>query len=201
MCIEHPRGQAPRRERYRSLAAEGHVRIGLNIWGRLPLKLILSPPNFVVLRKICFKHMIKTKSPPPKKVFCQPQTLKPGYGPGSAEIVSAIRMLCFEGHSASRCRTHERGVQPGRRTGAHKNLRGPWTSNIKTEIGNYSKPRLIRIRLIRIFTNTGQNCWYEWFLTFFFINVFGLSGFVNPDLRQYRIKSTLLTSRNPDFCH
>jgi len=32
-----------------------------------------------------------------------PQTLKPGYGPGSAKIVSAIRMFYFEAHSASRC--------------------------------------------------------------------------------------------------
>jgi len=30
------------------------------------------------------------------------QTLKPGYGPGSAQIVSAIRIFCFEGHSALR---------------------------------------------------------------------------------------------------
>jgi len=31
-----------------------------------------------------------------------PLTLKPGYGPDSAKIVSAIRII-FEGHSASRC--------------------------------------------------------------------------------------------------
>jgi len=29
-----------------------------------------------------------------------PQTLKPGYGPGSAKIVSAIRIFCFEGYSS-----------------------------------------------------------------------------------------------------
>jgi len=33
----------------------------------------------------------------------------------------------------------------------------------------------------------------------FFVKIFGLSGFFNPDLRQYRIKSVLFTSRNPDF--
>jgi len=32
-----------------------------------------------------------------------PQTLKPGYGPDSAKIVSVIKIFCFEGHSASRC--------------------------------------------------------------------------------------------------
>jgi len=34
----------------------------------------------------------------------------------------------------------------------------------------------------------------------FFIKIFGLSGFFNLDLRQYRIKSSLFTSRNLDFC-
>jgi len=33
----------------------------------------------------------------------------------------------------------------------------------------------------------------------FLIKIFGLSGFFNPDLQQYRIKSALCTSRNPDF--
>jgi len=31
------------------------------------------------------------------------------------------------------------------------------------------------------------------------MKIFGLSGFFNPDLREYRIKSALFTSRNPDF--
>jgi len=44
-----------------------------------------------------------------------------------------------------------------------------------------------------------QNRWYEWFLTLFFTKIFGLSGFFNPDLRQFRIKSALFISRNPDF--
>ena len=33
----------------------------------------------------------------------------------------------------------------------------------------------------------------------YIIKIFGLSGFFNPDLRQYRMKSALFTSRNPDF--
>ena len=32
-----------------------------------------------------------------------PQALKPGYGPGSVKILSAIRLFCFEVHSVSRC--------------------------------------------------------------------------------------------------
>jgi len=32
-----------------------------------------------------------------------PPKLKTGYGPDSVKIVSAIRIFCFEGHSASRC--------------------------------------------------------------------------------------------------
>jgi len=59
-------------------------------------------PKFVVLRIICLKHMTETKIFPPKNVFCSPN-LKPDYGPDSAKIVSAIRIFCFEGHSASRC--------------------------------------------------------------------------------------------------
>jgi len=60
-------------------------------------------PNFFVLRKICFKHMIKTKNFSPQKCIFPPQTLKPGYVPVSDKIVFAIRIFCFEGHSASRC--------------------------------------------------------------------------------------------------
>ena len=59
-------------------------------------------PNFIVLPKNCFKHMIKTKIFPHKMYFL-PQTLKRGYGPSSAKIVSAIRIFCFEDHSASKC--------------------------------------------------------------------------------------------------
>jgi len=32
-----------------------------DIWGQLPPNLFCDPANFVVLRKICFKHMIKRK--------------------------------------------------------------------------------------------------------------------------------------------
>jgi len=48
--------------------------------GAITPKYFLCPPIFVVVRKICFKHMIKIKIFPPKNVF-SPQTLKPGYGP------------------------------------------------------------------------------------------------------------------------
>jgi len=37
-------------------------------------------------------------------MYFAPQTLKTGYGPGSARIVSAIRIFCVEGHSAIRCK-------------------------------------------------------------------------------------------------
>jgi len=37
-------------------------------------------------------------------MYLAPHTLKPGYGPGSAKIVSANRIFCFEGHLAWRCR-------------------------------------------------------------------------------------------------
>jgi len=72
-----------------------------DIRGQLPQS-FLCPPNCVVLRTICFKHMIKQNLSPLKMYFA-PQTLKPGYGHGSAKIVPAIRTFCFEGHSASRC--------------------------------------------------------------------------------------------------
>jgi len=34
---------------------------------------------------------------------------------------------------------------------------------------------------------------------FFIMKIFGLSGFFNPDLRLYRIKSAFFTSPNPHF--
>jgi len=34
---------------------------------------------------------------------------------------------------------------------------------------------------------------------FIFIKIFGLSEFLNPVLRQFRVKSALFPSRNPDF--
>jgi len=60
--------------------------------GSVTPNLFFALPNFVVLRKICFKHMIKSKIFRLKMYFA-PQTLKPGYGPGYAEIVSAIRIF------------------------------------------------------------------------------------------------------------
>jgi len=38
-------------------------------------------------------------------MYLAPPNLKPGYRPGSAKIVSAIRRFRFECHSASRCST------------------------------------------------------------------------------------------------
>ena len=34
-------------------------------------------------------------------MYFDPQTLKPGYGSASAKIVSAIRIFCFKGNSAT----------------------------------------------------------------------------------------------------
>jgi len=50
--------------------------------------------------------------------------------------------------------------------------------------------------LTQIFAKTE---WYECFLTFFLIKVFGSSGIFNRDLHQQRIKPARFTSRNPDF--
>ena len=71
--------------------------------GAVTQKSFLCTPNFVVLRKICFKHMINIRIFPPQKCILPIQTLKPGYKPGSDKIVSVLRIFCFEGHSASRC--------------------------------------------------------------------------------------------------
>jgi len=61
-------------------------------------KSVVWPQNFVVLRKICFKHMIKSKIFSPKNVFYPPNLKTWLRGSGSAKIVSAIRIFCFEGH-------------------------------------------------------------------------------------------------------
>jgi len=83
-------------------SAQAHRHMG--VFGRmLPPNLFCALPNFVVLRKICFKRMIKTKIFPPKMYFVH-QTLKRGFGRSSAKMVSAIRIFCFKGHSAWRCR-------------------------------------------------------------------------------------------------
>jgi len=55
------------------------------------------PPNFVVPRKICFKHIVKPKILPPQKCIVLHQILKPGYGPAenrtndSCKVFSACR--------------------------------------------------------------------------------------------------------------
>jgi len=71
-------------------------------FGAVTPNLFCALPSFVVLRKICFKHMIKTKIVRLQMYFA-PQTLKPGYGPGSAKIVPEIRIFCFQGHSVPKC--------------------------------------------------------------------------------------------------
>ena len=40
---------------------------------KLPPNIASAPPNFVVIRKFCFKHMILTKISPPKNVCCTPK--------------------------------------------------------------------------------------------------------------------------------
>jgi len=60
--------------------------------GAVTPRSFLCFPNFVVLSKICFKHKINIEIFPPQKCISPLQTLKPGYGPGSAEIVSAIKI-------------------------------------------------------------------------------------------------------------
>jgi len=62
------------------------------IRGQLPLNLFCAPQIL-----LCSETFIA-----PKNAFCSAQTLKPGYGPGFAKIVSEMRIFCFEGHSASR---------------------------------------------------------------------------------------------------
>jgi len=50
-----------------------------------------------VFRKICFLTYNKNKNPSPLKIYFAPSTtLKPGYGPGSAKIVSAMRIFVLK---------------------------------------------------------------------------------------------------------
>ena len=67
------------------------------------------PPNLFCALQLFFCSEIfvcfiwyKQKSFPPKNDF-PPKALQPGYVRDSDKIVSAIRIFCFEGHSASRC--------------------------------------------------------------------------------------------------
>jgi len=61
----------------------------VGIRGQLHPNLFCALPNFAMLRKICVKHIMRTKFFP-LKIYRAPQTLKPGYGPDSAKIVSAL---------------------------------------------------------------------------------------------------------------
>ena len=60
------------------------------------------PPKFCCAQKNVFETYDENKNLSPIQMYLSPQTLKPDYGPDSAKIVSAIRIFCFEGHSASR---------------------------------------------------------------------------------------------------
>ena len=69
--------------------------------GAVTPKSFLWSCKFCCAQKNLFQTHDKKKNLLPKNVF--PPNLKPGFGPGSAKIVSAIRIFCFEGHSVSRC--------------------------------------------------------------------------------------------------
>ena len=70
--------------------------------GQLPPN-ILCPAKFCCAQKNLFQTHDKNQNLSPIKMYFPLITLKPGYGPGSAKIVSAIRIFCFEVHSASKC--------------------------------------------------------------------------------------------------
>ena len=59
------------------------VATGRGIRGQNP-QVFVPLPNFVVSRKICLKHIVKTKILSPKNVF-SPKTLKPDYVPAKNE--------------------------------------------------------------------------------------------------------------------
>jgi len=67
-----------------------------------PPQILFYLPNFAVLRKYCFEHMIKTKIFPPLKCIVSPQTLKPAQGLLLTKLCLQLTYI-FEGHSASRC--------------------------------------------------------------------------------------------------
>jgi len=46
-----------------------HRPVGMGAFGAMP-QIFLCPPNCVVPRKICFKHIMKTKILPSKNIFC-----------------------------------------------------------------------------------------------------------------------------------
>jgi len=57
--------------------------------GAAPLQIFLFPPNFVVHRKIRFKHITK-KNLAPLKMYFAPQNLQPGYGPEYQQQVEHV---------------------------------------------------------------------------------------------------------------
>ena len=44
--------------------------------GSAPLNFFCASPNFLAHRKICFKHIVKAKIVPPKKMYCAPPNLE-----------------------------------------------------------------------------------------------------------------------------
>jgi len=67
------------------------------------LKSFLCLIKFCCAQKNLFQTCDKNRNLSPLKMCFSPKKLKPGYRPGSAKIVSVIRIFCFEGQSASRC--------------------------------------------------------------------------------------------------
>jgi len=73
---------------------------------QLPQIFFFTPQILLCSEKAVLNMLYdKNKNLSPKNVLDLPPILKPGYGPGSTKIVSAIRLFCFEGHSASKCST------------------------------------------------------------------------------------------------
>jgi len=62
--------------------------VGVGHSGAVTPNLFCVSENFVVLRK---------QKSFPLNMYFSPQTLKPGYGPDSAKIVSAIKVFWFDG--------------------------------------------------------------------------------------------------------
>jgi len=114
--------------------------------GKFSPNYFCAPPNFVVLRNICFKHMIKTNHSPLNMYF-YPLKFKIGYGPSSAKRMSAIRIFCFEGHSASRCSISSKSF-------FYKSpLRGPCKNFGGPRVVNSISARALHKRLFEVLLN------------------------------------------------
>ena len=88
------------------------------IWGQLLPNLFVPPQILLCSEKFVLNKWSKQNLIRWRCIFPS-QTLKPGYAPGSAKILSAFRIFYFEGHSASRCNMMSK-------TFFHKSpLRGP----------------------------------------------------------------------------